>query len=119
MNLKPHTTPLASLSLGAGKAQRVHVRGWRRFISKLDWPLFVVILLLTTIGMFNLYSATANDEREILFFYRQIRWMLIGWTLFVGVTILDYRTLLRISWILFGVALALMIAVYVRVVLQD
>ncbi len=86
--------------------------GLRRFVSRFDWPLFCVVVLITFIGMLNLYSATDGTAHEIKF-AKQLRFMVLGLCVYLGVSFLDYRHLQRVAWIVLGGCILLAVAVFV------
>ncbi len=86
----------------------IGVSRWRRFRAAVDWPLIVTIVLLCTVGMLNLYSAT-RGVRHHAKFDTQVQWMIVGGVGFIAATIVDYRALVRLSWIGVGVAIALLV----------
>ncbi|HUJ62299.1 MAG TPA: rod shape-determining protein RodA [Kofleriaceae bacterium] len=94
--------------LGMLPRATVGVSRWRRFRAAVDWPLIVTIVLLCTIGMLNLYSAT-RGVRHHAKFDTQVQWMIVGAIGFVAVTVIDYRTLVRLAWGGLGVATLLLV----------
>jgi rod shape determining protein RodA len=86
----------------------IGVSRWRRFRAAVDWPLIVTMLLLCTVGMLNLYSAT-RGVRHHAKFDKQVEWMIMGVVGFVVVTVVDYRALVRLAWIGVGGAIALLV----------
>ncbi|MBV2169399.1 MAG: rod shape-determining protein RodA [Bdellovibrio sp.] len=71
----------------------------RTLFKKLDINLIIVILALNVIGLINLYSAThgptSTDVASL--FISQIMWLIVGWTVFLVVTLLDYSIVSRIA----------------------
>ena len=90
----------------------IGVSRWRRFRAAVDWPLIATILALCTIGLLNLYSAT-RGVRHHAKFDTQVQWMIVGAVGFVAVTVIDYRTLVRLSW--FGLAAAVVMLIAARI----
>jgi rod shape determining protein RodA len=89
----------------------IGVSRWRRFRAAVDWPLILAVIALCTIGLLNLYSAT-RGTRHYAKFDTQWQWnMMVGVIAFVIATVVDYRTLVRLAWIGFGVAVFLLIVV--------
>ncbi len=86
----------------------VGVSRWRRFRAAVDWPLILTILALCTIGLLNLFSATRGVKHHQKF-DTQVQWMIVGAIGFVVVTVVDYRTLVRLAWIGLGVAITLLV----------
>ncbi|MGE5184508.1 MAG: FtsW/RodA/SpoVE family cell cycle protein [Acidobacteriota bacterium] len=85
----------------------IGVSRWRRFRAAVDWPLIVTIVMLCTIGMLNLYSATHSVNHAK--FDKQVQWMIVGAIGFVVATVIDYRTLVRLAWIGLGGAVVLLL----------
>ncbi|WP_374073866.1 rod shape-determining protein RodA [Bdellovibrio bacteriovorus] len=71
----------------------------RTLFKKLDINLIIVILALNVIGLINLYSAThgptSTDVASL--FISQIMWLVVGWTVFLVMTLLDYSIVSRIA----------------------
>ena len=83
---------------------------WRRFRAAVDWPLVATIVVIAALGLLNLYSAV-NGTRHAGKFDQQLRWMFVGAIAFAVFTAIDYRSLLRVAWIGFGLALVALIIV--------
>ena len=83
---------------------------WRRFRAAVDWTLVATIVVIAALGLLNLYSAV-NGTRHAGKFDQQLRWMFVGAIAFAAFTAIDYRSLLRVAWIGFGVALVALIIV--------
>ncbi|MFV3409116.1 rod shape-determining protein RodA [Bdellovibrio bacteriovorus] len=73
----------------------------RTLFKKLDINLIIVILALNVIGLINLWSATHGPTTQDVasLFISQIMWLLVGWTVFLVVTIVDYSIVTRIALI--------------------
>lgn len=71
----------------------------RTLFKKLDINLIVVILALNIIGLINLYSATHGPTSSEVsgLFISQIMWLVVGWTVFLVTTLLDYSIVNRIA----------------------
>ncbi len=86
----------------------------RTFFRRLDANLIFVILALNVIGLINLYSAThgVNLTNQTNLFWQQLVWLVMGWTIFLGMTLLDYKVFGRVAYTLYAVnvgALALVL----------
>ena len=86
----------------------VGVSRWRRFRASVDWPLIVTMVLLCVVGTLNLYSATHTGGHAAKF-DKQVQWMIVGAIGFVVVTVVDYRTLVRLAWGGLGAAVLLLL----------
>ncbi len=86
--------------------------GWRT-LAKGSWVLHMVILLLLTIGVFFIYSATfvSEDVEMRPLYLRQLAWVGIGLFLYVAVALLDYRQWKRWQWGIYGATLLLLVLV--------
>lgn len=91
----------------------VGVSRWRRFRASVDWPLILTILVLCTIGLLNLYSATRGLKQQVKFDV-QVKWMVVGAVAFTVATVVDYRALVRLAWVGLGIAVLLMIAARIQ-----
>nr|BFD60034.1 rod shape-determining protein RodA [Bdellovibrio sp. CKG001]BFD63440.1 rod shape-determining protein RodA [Bdellovibrio sp. HM001]BFD66396.1 rod shape-determining protein RodA [Bdellovibrio sp. HAGR004] len=71
----------------------------RTLFKKLDINLIIVILALNVIGLINLWSATHGPTTQDVasLFISQIMWLIVGWTVFLVVTIVDYSVVMRIA----------------------
>jgi rod shape determining protein RodA len=87
----------------------IGVSRWRRFRASVDWPLIITMLLLCTLGMLNLYSATRTMGHAAKF-DKQVQWMIVGAIGFIVITVVDYRTLVRLAWIGLGFAVVMLLA---------
>ncbi len=76
---------------------------WRRIASRFDWPLLLLVSVIVGVGLLNLYSATYRTPHSTKF-TQQVWWVLVGISVFSFMTFLDYRTLIRLTWIILGIA---------------
>lgn len=85
----------------------------RNRFSRLDLNFAFVILALNVIGLINLYSAThgmfSRDKMDL--FWMQLAWLSVGWTLYLGITLIDYKIFLRFAYVLYGLNVGALIAV--------
>jgi rod shape determining protein RodA len=90
------------VSKGVGIAlprSQIGVSRWRRFRASIDLPLVFCVIAIAAIGLLNLYSAT-HGTRNSNKFDKQITRMMIGVAAFVILTIVDYRTWVRLAWVI-------------------
>jgi rod shape determining protein RodA len=84
----------------------------RRLFIHFDWTLLGIVLLISTIGILNLYSATAKIEMSGTPLYlKQIFWLLIGLAAMVPIAFIEYRFYSDIAYIAYSIALFLLIVV--------
>lgn len=85
----------------------------RRLIINFDFRFFLVMLLIAGIGVLSIYSVTAHQETTSLPLYlKQLCWIILGLAVFFGVLLVDYHSLCRYAYLLYGGSLALLIAVH-------
>ena len=85
----------------------------KSLFHKIDWRLVAVILVLNVIGLFNLYSAThaihaTGLNRNFIF---QATCLLGGWSVFITITLINYKHLIRFSYIFYTLNLIALILV--------
>ncbi len=85
----------------------------RRLIQHFDWVLLLLAVIVTAIGIVNLYSAT-HAIREMggaAVFYRQIYWFLIGLLACLFMTTFNYHLLERLAYPTYFLAVFLLVLV--------
>ena len=80
-----------------------------RNLKNVEWWILVLAILLCIVGFVALYSATQSDNFEYL--RKQIIWFVISLVIMVIVSFIDYKILVKISPILYGLSLLLLVAV--------
>jgi rod shape determining protein RodA len=75
----------------------------RTLFKKLDINLIVVILALNIIGLINLYSATHGPTSAAVsgLFISQIMWLVVGWSVFLVMTLIDYSIISRVAFVIY------------------
>ena len=81
----------------------------RRILKNIEWGILICTTLLVIIGLVALTSATQNSNYEEL--KKQIMWVLISVPIMLVVVFVDYEILVKMSSILYGVIIALLIGV--------
>ncbi len=82
------------------------------FVKKLNWSLVVTITTLLIIGLINLYSVSHRAHSTTAhLFYLQLIWMALGFTVFFGVSFINYHFFTRIAYFLYGINLIFLITV--------
>lgn len=77
-----------------------------RWVKSLPLPLLRNVLILTTVGIFFIYSATFRSLGDLAF--RQLAWLLIGAVAFLITVRLGYRYFLGIAYALYVLAILLL-----------
>ena len=87
----------------------------RRIIYHFDWTVFSLALALGGVGVLSVFSATWGNSRHGLdpLVLRQLMWIGIGGTLMAGAALFDYRTLSTYAYVIYAVAVALLVIVAV------
>lgn len=80
-----------------------------KLFSKIDWPLMIVFLLLTGLGL-TVINSLSFPKSEISFFYKQLLFFGLSLALMLGlVAFFDYRRLRANSFVVLGLYLALIL----------
>jgi rod shape determining protein RodA len=95
---------LAALDLGA----RTRLRPWQK-LRQINWPMVALICILASIGFVMLYSAAGG--RFDPWADRQMVRFAVGLGMMLTVAVLDLRLWLRYGYLIYGGALALLVAV--------
>ncbi|MBW1860809.1 MAG: rod shape-determining protein RodA [Deltaproteobacteria bacterium] len=87
----------------------------RRLLQNFDWILLLLLILIGTISVLNLYSATypIRDTGGSQIYIKQIYWFLIGFAVFFMMTTFDYSLLERLAYPSYFFSIALLIMVLV------
>jgi len=80
-------------------------------LKTIYWPLFLIPMILTLIGIAFIYSATAIDP-EADFSIRQLMWLALGLTLMAGAFMKGYKFFIDTSYIFYIASLLLLVAVW-------
>ena len=80
-----------------------------RKLKNIEWWILILAILLCIVGFVALYSATQSDNFEYL--RKQIIWFVISLIIMIIIAFIDYKILVKISPILYGLSILLLIAV--------
>ncbi|MDI7260670.1 MAG: rod shape-determining protein RodA [Thermodesulfobacteriota bacterium] len=84
----------------------------RRLFIHFDYTLLGIVLLIASIGILNLYSATSNGETVGAPLYlKQILWLAIGLGVMSIIAFVEYRYYTDIAYIAYTIAVVLLILV--------
>lgn len=81
----------------------------RKILKNIEWSILISTIILVIIGLVALTSATKNSDYEEL--KKQIMWLAISIPILIVVIFVDYDIFVRISPILYGIILILLVAV--------
>lgn len=83
------------------------------FRDVFDWPLFVMVMTICTVGVVNLYSATSASPDQLRDLYiQQIYWLTLGAFAAVLLASIDYRHYERFGWVAYGIGVVLLLLVF-------
>ena len=82
----------------------------KRSVGNIDWPLFILTLLLILVGLMNLYSAIYRAEAKALspIIITQLMWVGVGFGVLVISTLLNYNYLEKIAWPMYIITVLLL-----------
>jgi len=85
----------------------------RRLILHFDWVLLLLVVMITGIGVLNLYSATypIKDIGGGVVFIRHLYWLGIGYIVFFIMTTFNYYSLERITFPFYFVVMIMLVVV--------
>ena len=81
----------------------------KRELKNIEWGLLIAVVILCGVGLVALFSAT--QEAEYGDFNKQCIWLIISLVVMVIVMLIDYEFIVKISPILYGIFIVLLIAV--------
>jgi rod shape determining protein RodA len=82
----------------------------RRTFVHFPWPLAALVLAIGALGIWNLASASRSAHAPV--WIAQAAWMGVGCLVALGVVLFDYRSYRRLAWVLYGLVLGLLAAVF-------
>lgn len=81
----------------------------KRELKNVQWSLLIIAIILSIIGVIALFSATQETNHEE--FTKQLIWLGISLVILLIMMFIDYEVLIKISPILYGLSIILLIAV--------
>jgi rod shape determining protein RodA len=80
-------------------------------IRDIDWPLLLITLIISAVGILQIYSATHETKWRDAW-WKQIVWIGAGLVFFWIASQIDYHTLLENAYVLYGLAIAGLIGIF-------
>ena len=80
-----------------------------RRLRKIEWLIPIAVIILCVIGLVALYSASYDTNLEE--FKKQAIWIGISFVLMLIVMLIDYKILVKVSPIFYGISIIMLIAV--------
>ncbi len=84
----------------------------RTLRDQFDWPLFVCVATIATLGVVNLNSVTSGSGALANVDQTQIRWLTLGACAAALIIAIDYRYFERYGWFLYGAGIVLLVLVF-------
>jgi rod shape determining protein RodA len=84
----------------------------RRLFAHFPWHLALVVLCISAIGVWNLYSASQAAHAPV--WISQAYWMGAGSLIALGLCLVDHRAFHRLAWVFYVLVLALLVLVMVK-----
>ena len=81
----------------------------KRILKNMEWWILISAIILSCIGLVALYSAT--QEAEFDEFKKQLIWLVVSIIAMIIVMFVDYELIVKVSPIIYGVFIILLIAV--------
>jgi rod shape determining protein RodA len=86
----------------------------RRLLTSFDWKVFLLIMLITAVGILNIYSASASYKiAGTSYALKQFYWALIGSGLIMLICSVDYHILEDVSYWFYGAIIVSLLLVFV------
>ena len=85
----------------------------RRLITRFDWPLVGMVILIACIGILNLYSITSNGEASGTPYYlKQVFWLLMGLAIMIVIAFVEYRFYSDLAYVFYAAVLFTLVLVF-------
>ena len=81
----------------------------KRELKNIEWTILICAIILCIVGLVALYSATESTEHDE--FNKQCIWFVVSLIIMLGVMLIDYETLVKMSPIFYGLFIVLLIGV--------
>lgn len=86
-----------------------------RLLLRMNWVITMAVLALLTIGILFIYSATSVTDSAVAqtLWKKQVIWAAVAMVCYFGFTLIDYRSLRKLAWGVYGAAIVLLLVVLV------
>jgi len=86
----------------------------RRLFLNFDWTLLAIVISISIIGLLNIYSTgfSFGDGRQAPLYMKQAQWIALGLVFMIIAFSIDYRSISRYAYLIYGGSLILLIAVF-------
>jgi rod shape determining protein RodA len=80
-------------------------------IRDIDWPLLLITLAISAVGVLQIYSATHETKWRDAW-WKQIMWVGAGLLFFWVISQIDYHTLMGQAYVMYGLSIAGLVAIF-------
>ncbi len=84
----------------------------RRPFARFPWHLATIVLAISTIGIWNLASASRSAHAPV--WINQTAWMGVGIVVALAVMLVDHRAFQRLAWVFYALVVVLLVLVMVK-----
>ncbi|MBI4633445.1 MAG: rod shape-determining protein RodA [Deltaproteobacteria bacterium] len=86
----------------------------RRLIFNFDWILLILVLVISTVGLLNIYSTgfSMMDATQNNLYVKQVQWVLVGLALMAVTFCMDYRFISRHAYVIYALSVLLLVVVF-------
>ncbi|GIP39202.1 rod shape-determining protein RodA [Paenibacillus sp. J31TS4] len=83
-------------------------------LKRIDWTIVTILVLFMIISTMLIYSATVDNPRyaSLNFQKKNLIYYGMGFFIFTVVTFVNYRLLLKLSWVMYGAGIVLLLGLY-------
>ncbi|QNK60034.1 FtsW/RodA/SpoVE family cell cycle protein [Paenibacillus sp. PAMC21692] len=81
-------------------------------LKKLDWGIILILACLAAISVIAIHSATANHPGYANYEIKQLAFYGLGFIVAIAAVLFDYRIILKLWHVLYGIGVVLLILVY-------
>ncbi len=86
----------------------------RRLIFNFDWVLLILVLVISSMGLLNIYSTgfSLSDASQNNLYVKQVQWVIIGLACMAATFCINYRFISRHAYTIYALSLFLLIVVF-------
>ncbi len=82
-----------------------------RRLDGFDLRFLAVVVAILSLGVVTIYSVTYTQGGTLAFYLKQLMWVGLGGAAFVVMWVVDYHKIARLSYVLYGIILVLLLVV--------
>jgi len=82
----------------------------RRIFHHFDWLLLGFVLIISAVGILNIYSTGfSSGEEQIPLYLKQIQWLCLGLVFMMIAFLIDYRIIIQYAYFIYGISIVLLV----------